>query len=313
MEHYVTLFDRLFLPQGIALHLSMERHAGCYALWVLCVDDATFEVLKRLDLPNVRLLQFSRLETDDLKKVKPTRTTGEYCWTITPFAPRFVFDADRSVNRVTYVDADMWFRKDPSPIFREFEASGKQVLITDHAYAAEYDRSCKSGQYCVQFMPFNRDGGEEVRRYWERRCLEWCYARSEDGKFGDQKYLDDWPERFPSQVHVLSRQDWILAPWNTTRFPYNSAICHHFHNLRILDLNRYVLGPYAIPAVVIEQIYKPYAVDLKRACAKLRAIGQEPMAQHEAIRWLWIRRIKAVILGIVEFRWHYAPARVRRL
>ena len=28
MEHFVTLFDSLFLPQGLALHMSMERHAG---------------------------------------------------------------------------------------------------------------------------------------------------------------------------------------------------------------------------------------------------------------------------------------------
>jgi hypothetical protein len=34
MEHYVTLFDSLFLPQGLALHMSMERHAGVYTLWI---------------------------------------------------------------------------------------------------------------------------------------------------------------------------------------------------------------------------------------------------------------------------------------
>ena len=90
MEHYVTLFDSLFLPQGLGLHISMERHAGPYNLWVLCVDDGAFEVLERMKLPNVRLLQLSELETEELIRVKAGRTRAEYCWTLTPFAPRFV-------------------------------------------------------------------------------------------------------------------------------------------------------------------------------------------------------------------------------
>ena len=31
--------DSLFLPQGLALHMSMERHVKDYTLWILCVDD----------------------------------------------------------------------------------------------------------------------------------------------------------------------------------------------------------------------------------------------------------------------------------
>ena len=235
MEHYVTLFDSLFLPQGLALHASLERHAGDYTLWVLCVDDAAHDVLTKLALPNMRLLHLEKLETDDLRRVRGERTVGEYCWTLTPFAPRFVFEADTSVERVTYVDADMWLRKNPSPIFREFDASGKAVLITDHGYAPEYDQTSTSGQFCVQFMTFQRERGEVVRKWWEERCIDWCYARFEDGKFGDQKYLDDWPERFSDSVHVLQHEEWMLAPWNTIRFPYGTGICHHFHGLRIVE------------------------------------------------------------------------------
>ena len=87
MEHYVTLFDSFFLPQGLALHRSMERHVSPYTLWILCVDDKAHEVLSLLSLPNVRLLKLSDLETPDLLRVKPARSIAEYCWTLTPFAP----------------------------------------------------------------------------------------------------------------------------------------------------------------------------------------------------------------------------------
>lgn len=269
MEHYVTLFDSLFLPQGLALHMSMERHANPYTLWILCMDDAAFDVLQRINLPNVRLLQLSALETEELKREKPTRTIAEYCWTCTPFAPRFVFEADPLVGRVTYLDADIWFRKNPAPIFREFDASGKHVLITDHAYAPEHDQSATSGQYCVQFMTFTRDGGEVVRQWWEDRCVEWCYARIEDGKFGDQKYLDDWPQRFSDYVHILHNKELILAPWNATRFPYGNAILWHFHSLRILVKSRksitYFCGSFTLPKTVMRNIYTPYQNDLSIA------------------------------------------------
>jgi hypothetical protein len=277
MEHFVTLFDSLYLPQGLALHRSMQRHVPDYTLWILCMDDEVHGVLNMLKLPSVRLLRLSKLETKELKQVKPTRTKGEYCWTTTPFSPRFVFEADASVGRVTYIDADIWFRKNPAPIFREFEASGKHVLITDHAYAPDYDDSLTSGQYCVQFMTFVRAGGETVRAWWEARCLEWCFARVEDGKFGDQKYLDDWPERFAAQVHVLQNKELLLAPWNATRFPHGAAVCWHFHGLRILAKPNTALGidcgSYPLPTTTLRNVYANYLDDLRSAVAQMREIN----------------------------------------
>lgn len=277
MEHYVTLFDSLFLPQGLALHMSMERHVKDYTLWILCVDDDVHGVLTKLNLPNVRLLQLSKLETEKLKQVKPTRTKAEYCWTLTPFAPRFVFETDSTVTRVTYLDADLWFQKHPAAIFREFEEAGKHVLITEHAYAPENDQTAISGQYCVQFMTFNRDGGEKVRKWWEERCIEWCYARLEDGKFGDQKYLDDWPERFNAFVHVLNDKELALAPWNATRYPYGNGVFWHFHSLRIESHSgksfSVFLGPYTLPRVTIKNVYASYVEELRIAIKILSQNG----------------------------------------
>lgn len=283
MEHYVTLFDSLFLPQGLALHTSMERHISNYTLWILCVDDKAYEILTTLNLPNVRLLQLSKLETAELLRVKPTRSKGEYCWTLTPFSPRFVFEADLAVQRVTYIDADLWFRRNPSIIFREFDQSNKEVLITDHAYAAEYDQSQKSGQYCVQFMTFTRSGGEYARKWWEDRCIEWCYARSENGKFGDQKYLDDWPDRFSEHVHVLDNKELTLAPWNATRFPFGNSVFFHFHGLRIVNDQIVNIGFYNLPAPLIRGVYIPYLVDLKNATKTLEKVGFKYISQAKSL------------------------------
>lgn len=304
MEHYVTLFDSLFLPQGLALHASMERHVGAYTLWVLCVDDDVHAALTKLNLPNARLLQLSTLETPELLAVKPTRSNGEYCWTLTPFAPRFVFDADSGVARVTYLDADMWFRKSPNQIFSEFDASGKNVLITDHAYAPEHDQSASSGQYCVQFMTFTREGGETVRKWWEERCIEWCFARLEEGKFGDQKYLDDWPTRFTDDVHVLVNKELTLAPWNATRFPYGNAVTWHFHSFRIASVSGKSLlaiyGSYLLPKCTRENVYQPYLKDLRAAIECIKNAGMSVRPQK---RFTTLSYIKTRLVIFVQRLW----------
>jgi len=310
MEHYVTLFDSLYLPQGLALHASLERHAGAYKLWILCMDDIVHEQLSRLPLPNCTLLKLSELETPELLAVKPGRSKGEYCWTVTPFSARFVFEADADVQRVTYVDADVWLRKSPAPLFAELEDAGAQVLITDHGYSPEYDESAKLGQYCVQFMSFTR-GGEPVRRWWEERCVEWCFARPEDGKFGDQKYLDDWPERFKGLVHALRQQHLTLAPWNATRYPYGAGALYHFHGLRILsDRSIYFGHDYALPAPLVKQVYGPYVNDLREALAKMDSHGIALRPQGPKLSWA--QMLYRVGRGIARRLWRTNQFSFRR-
>ena len=280
IEHYVTLFDSAYLPQGLSLHASLQRHAGAHLLWVVCMDERCFSVLSRLALPNTRLLRVDDHLDAATKAVRAQRTAGEFCWTMTPQVYDFVFPLDASIVRLTYLDADVWFRKSPRRIFRELDVSGKAVLITDHGYAPEYDQSAASGQYCVQFLTFYRSGAESVRERWRSQCLEWCFNRVEDGKFGDQKYLDDWPDRFDGLVHVLADHGLTLAPWNASRFPYGNAVLWHFHGLKLkraADSSNYDLdiggAYYVIPNVVRQHVYGPYIDDLKAALGLLERIA----------------------------------------
>jgi len=276
----------------------MERHVRDYILWILCVDDQTHDFIEKLSLPNVRLLKLSALETDELIAVKKLRTIGEYCWTLTPFAPRFVFESDVSVERVTYIDADVWFRKHPKPIFDELSDSGKSVLITDHAYAPEYDQTSTSGQFCVQFVTFKRESGEIVRKWWEDRCIEWCYARFENGKFGDQKYLDDWPERFEPLVHVLKDKELILAPWNAIRFPYGRSIIWHFHGFKVINATKFNTHYfYKIPSICKTEIYNKYCGDVAECIVILEKNFQINIKAIRQVSHLrnFLRRIKLLI------------------
>jgi hypothetical protein len=204
------------------------------------MDADASRVLTALSLRNLTVVPVSEMETDRLRSVKGDRTVVEYCWTLTPFIFDRVFELDPDADRVTYVDADLAFFSDPQQLFDELEAAGKNVLITEHAYDPEYDQTASSGRFCVQFVTFTRsEGARHVRQWWQDRCVEWCYDRAEDGKFGDQKYLDSWPDLFGSEVHVLGRKDLALAPWNVRMFESSGAtlspVFFHFHGLRLVS------------------------------------------------------------------------------
>lgn len=247
MEHFVTLFDSNFLPMGMAMHASMMTHAQPFHLWILCMDELVEKQLQTLALPHVSLIPLRVAETEALIAIKDGRTRGEYCWTLTAFTPQFVFERDPTVERVTYLDADLYFFDEPKILLDEFSRSGKHVLITEHAFAPEYEKMRNRGRFCVQFMTFrNTPEGRKVMKWWQERCLEWCFARLEDGKFGDQMYLDSWPIQFGSEVHVLAQTERTLAPWNVAHVldvKHSSVepVFFHFHGFRIVSNTRLLL------------------------------------------------------------------------
>ncbi len=310
-EHYVTLFDNNFLPMGLCLHASLMRHGGAFVLWIVCMDELAGRNLRALNLPHVRLIPLAEAETGELRAVKPTRSRGEYCWTITPLTPDFVFARDPAVKRVTYIDADLFFFATPASLFAELDGAGKDVLITEHAFAPEYESSALNGRFCVQFVTFRRTpAAARVLAWWQARCIEWCYGRHEDGKFGDQKYLDQWPALFGDTVHILQDRDQALAPWNADyrlhRHPAGAAYrpaFYHFHGLRIIAPHRVKLfGGHRVRYA--RPLYLDYVAAMQAAAAQLKAAGIALPFLPEAPESLrWLRNLKRRALG----RLGYAP------
>ncbi len=309
-EHFVTLFDSGFLPQGIALHTSLERHSPDYRLWIIAMDAEASTALHRLGLSNVTIVDLAEIETPELLGVKADRTRGEYCWTLTPFTPDVVFARAPEAGRATYLDADLWFRENPRVLLDHLERSGASSLITDHGYSADYDQSAQSGRFCVQFMPFVRGSGEPVLRWWQERVIEWCYARIEDGRFGDQKYLDDWPRLFAGLVEVLADESLTQAPWNAQRFDPADAALFHFHELRTMTLTKVRLGHYRIPQPTIDLIYRPYLADLSAALAALRTVGVVPPMQRPS-RGAWAEFKDWLALRALDRRQPRSPLTMR--
>ncbi len=272
--NFCTLFDSNYLARGLALHRSLLAVCPSFHLYVFAFDDQCYRYLQQNPLPHLTPISLVQFENPDLLNVKGSRSVAEYCWTCTPFTILFCLQT-YDLPSCTYLDADMIFYHDPAVLLEEM--GEKSVLISEHRYSMLYDQSWYSGVYCVQFMCFkNNADGLHVLHWWKDRCLEWCYAKLEDGKFGDQKYLDDWTTRF-NTVHVLQHTGGGLAPWNIREYQINAGeegimlsrklhdkkyrlIFFHFHGIKFFNGEKVLLaGPlYYIQPQALKLLYYPY-------------------------------------------------------
>lgn len=211
------------------------------------MDQVAYNYLKSYGPTWIYPIQLKEIETPELLKVKEERTKREYCWTLSSHCFEAVRTRCLEAESITYLDADMFFLRSPVELFEELEKEKKSVLITDHHYAPEYDASSRSGKYCVQYLTMlNNPQGWEVINEWKEQCLKWCFAKLEDGKFGDQMYLDEWPTKHKDIVHAANPPDRFLAPWNVDMVSKsgNSSqpILYHFQGARYVGNNHIILG-----------------------------------------------------------------------
>jgi len=286
MFNFCTLFDSNYSSRGLTLYHSLERVCDDFHLYIFAFDDRSFSVLKKLDLQHATIISLQEFEDTELLRIKPTRSRAEYCWTSTSSTILYVLEKYH-VDMCTYLDADMMFFESPIALFDEM--GNNSVMITEHRYSRRYNKEALSGKYCVQFVTFKNDErGLQALRWWRDRCIEWCYARFEDGKFGDQKYLDDWTTRFTG-IHELHHLGGGMAAWNVQQydvFEKNgklfgkertggnefSVIFYHFHYLRFLNQDRIELGRRLLSDEVLRLLYVPYLKELQKAKNEISAI-----------------------------------------
>ena len=313
--YFCTLFDSNYLSRGLAMYESLKKHTKNFHLYVLAFDEKCERILKKLSLEHTTVISLEEFEDDELKEVKKTRSRGEYCWTCTPSLIKYCIEK-YNLPLCTYLDADIYFYDDPVILLEEM--GNHSVMISPHRYTPVYDQSETSGIYCVQFLTFKHDETSmKILNWWRNACNAWCYARFEEGKFGDQKYLDDWPIKFDG-VYVMKHLGGGVAPWNVQQYDFFKfdkgeiyliqkdtkkifpLIFYHYHNLKFINDKKIDLSYYLIPSWAKEILYKEYIFRLIYMNAKAQHIEKGDYNGIANIKKNW-KEILISLFGTINF------------
>jgi hypothetical protein len=278
MLHLATYFDVNYLSRGLTLFNSLKKYCEEFELYVVCLDEITLDYfLNSINIyPGLIPLSLNEIEEFDreFEECKKNRSTIEYYFTLSPCLPLYILKK-YNLPHICTLDADMVFFSSPSIIFSYLEKYS--VLITPHNFSKELKSFELYGLYNVSFQIFKNDTyGVECLEKWREQCINWCYDILEDGKYADQKYLDNWEIQF-NGVCPIDIPGIGVAPWNINSYSVtfkenqlfvndSKLICYHFHGLRIIDkhlvvhgMNKYGVN---ITKVITSYVYKPYIKSL---------------------------------------------------
>jgi hypothetical protein len=301
--------------QGLAMRESLITNDSNSYLYIFAFDEICYEILIKLQLKNTTIISLNAFEDDQLKSVKPDRTPTEYFWTCSSSIILYVFNK-YNVSNCTYVDADIFFYNSPQKLINQLP-EGKNVIISRHNYSLRNEYLLDRGQFCVQFVYFeNNPDAILILKEWRDDCINWCYSRIEEGKFGDQKYLDIWPQKYRN-VYVLNCIGAGIAPWNIDEYSISflhgklittrkkdrlksDLYFYHFHGLKLFSNKRVIYCvQFLLNANVKRYIYLPYVKRLWKIEDELikknnfKLEGREQMSLLRNYRdkfYLWRRR-----------------------
>ncbi|MBG9539610.1 glycosyl transferase [Bacillus thuringiensis] len=283
--NFGTIVSQNYILQFSALYLSLAEKIKNFHIWTLCVDSYTYDVLDKMKLSHITLINIAELENEELKNIKNTRSLQEYCWTLKPYLCSYILLNYEEVDHIIYCDADKCFFSDPTPLLEEWGLYS--IFLCRQRGTPDLER--KFGMYQAGLIGFKREKNSlDILSWWKMKCLENCSTTYNDyyNSWGDQKYLDGIPNIF-GNIKIITNIGINVAPWNLVMnnnhnisqknkqiyIDNEPLISYHFGSMRIINKNEFDIWfqePLFFAPDTLQYIYTPYIKLIKRANKKLQ-------------------------------------------
>jgi hypothetical protein len=311
-HYFCTLFDSNYLVKGLAMLRSLNKYCENLHVYVLCMDEKTKDILEKVSLDFVTCIPLSEMEDESLLKVKKDRSVAEYCWTLSPCLPWFIFDKKKEIEFITYLDADLLFYSSVNPLFEEI--GDASIAIIEHRFSPRLADRVVNGIFCVEWVSFRRDvEGLRCLSRWREQCIEWCYYRLEENKMGDQKYLDTWPVDYKG-CHIIKHPGAGIAPWNYSQYFFSDVlpdgilvdgkplIFYHFHQFQLLECGKFdrISSFYRLECEEPNSVYQVYESSLRYQLGTIANIDPNFSNGIKKSSFISLKRIARVLSRVFK-------------
>jgi len=209
------LFDAQYSAEGLVCIDSIVSKQPDTRIFVLCLQVGTVEQALS-HLQNGVALAVADLEATfpNIAHTKSERPWAPYTQSLKPYLMQYIFDTQEDVEKLCYVDSDMYFWGHPSEIETEFANYSFMVTTRSDRSNVAFNGGC--------FVCRNDASCRELLTWWQQKCYEWCLWEDgpQPGMFCEEGYLNivrDEPLRF-SNTYINQHPGINAAPWNIRGF-----------------------------------------------------------------------------------------------
>ncbi|WP_099362899.1 glycosyltransferase [Fredinandcohnia onubensis] len=268
-----TIISVKNLAQGLALYHSLKKHTPNFRLWICCLDDRTYSLLNKMNLDHAILITLKNIEGNELLSIKDSRSFDEYSRTLKASFISYILKNHYTVKSVIYTDADMYFFTDVRNVFHELNEQHPVSIVPRRASAEEEK---KYGVYDSGLIGFYRNEiSFDCLFKWKKDCVNWCFDVVEDGRWADQKYLDQWIHHFPTGK-VIETPHTTAGPWNVKESLHaDKLFAYHYSGFVILNQIEFDLcNTNTLNENMINSIYSPYVKAVKEEMEKIKSVDE---------------------------------------
>lgn len=210
MNHLCTVSDINFLAKGLSMYDSiLETTKSKFILHYLCIDDESYDKLKKLNIKNLEIYSVSDfLKKDTTLKKLSLWDYRYFCWSLASYFSNFLQNT-KNIS-IMYIDSDIFFHQDIELIYQDI--SEKSIGMFRHRQFG-LNQNRPEGFYNVGVLFFkNNDCGKKILNWWSDAVLNMKYP--ELSTCGDQKYLDYFSNLCENKEIFIDGNIGHGAPWH---------------------------------------------------------------------------------------------------
>ena len=206
----------------------------------------------------------------DVEPLRRSRSLSAFAFTLKPIV--LLHATGTGAEWISYFDTDISVFTDPARLLEGLPPD-TPALFTPHRFSTVFrDYEASVGRFNAGYIAFrNGAAGRRIVEDWRDRCVVWCQDFVDGNRYGDQKYLDELADIYPS-IDICRHKGANVAPWNVSEMRLsleNEQVCvdsdplvfYHFQGLKIYGpglFDLYASGELIVDGPLLDLVYRPY-------------------------------------------------------